>query len=347
MIPKKQIKQIREELETCKNPLFFFHDDADGLSSFLLLYRFVREGKGIIVKTTPNIDEKFIKNVEEYNPDKIFVVDIALVEQEFIDQVKTKIVWIDHHTPIKREKALYFNPRIENKDHNVPVSYWCHKISEQDQWISMVGCIADWYWPDFAKKFKKEYPDLLNKEIKDPETALFESELGKLVDVFSFCLKGSTQDAMKCVKILSRIKTPYEILNQETPAGKYLYKRYEKINKDFQFLLATAQKQKSDDNLMIFRYPLGKMSFTKDVANHMLHSNPDKVIIIAREKNGELKMSIRSKTVILPPILKKALEKVGGFGGGHEYACGANVKIENFDEFIEVFKEEISQFKNQ
>jgi len=70
---------------------------------------------GVIVKTTPNIDKKFIRKVEEYSPDKIFILDIALVEQDFIDSMKTKIIWIDHHTPIKRYgNVKYYNPRIQN-----------------------------------------------------------------------------------------------------------------------------------------------------------------------------------------------------------------------------------------
>lgn len=39
MLKEDEIKMIKEELDSCKRPLFFFHDDADGLSSFLLMYR--------------------------------------------------------------------------------------------------------------------------------------------------------------------------------------------------------------------------------------------------------------------------------------------------------------------
>ena len=337
----KQIKQIREELETCKNPLFFFHDDADGLCSFLLLYRFVREGHGIIVKTTPKIDEKFVKKVEEYQPDKIFIVDIALVEQEFIDGVKTKIIWIDHHSPLKRQNVLYFNPRVENPKDNIPVSYWCYKVVQEDLWIAMMGCIADWYWPDFAEQFREEYPDLLPKEVKDPETALFETKLGKLIDIASFSLKGKTQQAMQCTKIFTRIKTPYEILNQETSAGKFLVKKHANVHKEYQELLDKALKQKPKGKLLLFKYIHEKVSLTKDLSNELLHKHPDKIVIIAREKADEMKISLRSKTAILPPIVEKALVRVEGYGGGHEYACGANVKKKDFEKFISVIEEQL------
>ena len=62
--------------------------------------------------------------------------------------------------PLKRDNVLYFNPRVENKNDNVPVSHTCYKVVNQDMWISMIGCIGDWYWPDFASDFKEKYPDL-------------------------------------------------------------------------------------------------------------------------------------------------------------------------------------------
>ena len=65
MLDKKQVEEIRDELDNCKNPLFFFHDDPDGLSSFLLLYRHIKEGHGIAFKSKPGLDARFIKKVRE------------------------------------------------------------------------------------------------------------------------------------------------------------------------------------------------------------------------------------------------------------------------------------------
>ena len=77
MLTKKQYLQIKEELDNCKNPLFFFDDDPDGLASFLLLYRYLREGHGIIVKTHPKLTDKFVPKIEEYSADKVFVLDAS------------------------------------------------------------------------------------------------------------------------------------------------------------------------------------------------------------------------------------------------------------------------------
>jgi len=72
MLTPKQITLLQEELQTAKNSLFFHDDDADGLCSFLLLYRLHREGKGIILKTSPKLDAGMLRKVEELQPDKIF-----------------------------------------------------------------------------------------------------------------------------------------------------------------------------------------------------------------------------------------------------------------------------------
>lgn len=343
MLTKKEITEIRKELKESANPLFFFHDDPDGLCSFLQLYRHVREGHGVIVKTTPKVDEKFLKKVEEYKPDKIFVVDLAIVEQDFIDRAKTKIIWIDHHTPLKRiGNFKYYNPRIRHPNVNVPVSYMCYQVTEKDIWIAMTGCVGDWYWPDFADKFNAEYPDLIAKPITDPEVALFTTELGKLARIFSFILKGKTKDALKCVKILTRISNPHEILNQETAAGRFIYKRFEKVDNDYQKLLKYALEENTTVNeMLIYCYVHKKVSFTSDLANELLHRFPNRIIMVAREKSGEMRISLRSKTKVLLPIVEKALKGVEGYGGGHEYACGANVVKRDFNKFIDNIQKQI------
>jgi len=51
-----------------------------------------------------------------------------------------------------------------------------------------------------------------------------------------------------------------------------------------------------------------------------------------------MRMSIRSTKLILPQLIKKSLNGLDGYGGGHEHACGACVKKNNFEVFFERFK---------
>ena len=342
MLEEKDFTEIRKELEDCTRPLFLYHDDPDGLSSFLLLYRYSKEGKGIVVKRRPVIDETFVKNVEEYGADKVFIVDIAIVEQEFLDKVNIPVIWIDHHTPLKRHKVRYYNPRINKKDDNIPASYLCYRVVKQDLWIAMVGMAGDWYVSEYAKAFSKKYPEILPEGIDKPQDVLFKTNLGKLARVFSFILKGQTQDAYKCAKILTRVESPEELLEEKTPATKFMMKKYRKLNEQYEDLLKDAVSKVSNESVIVYTYPSSKMSFTGDLSNKLLSKYNDKVIIIAREKSGEMKASLRSPASInLQPIIKKALEGIEGYGGGHEHAGGVNIKDKDWDDFVDSIKEQV------
>ena len=339
-LSKEQIHQARDHLDNCKRPLFFFDDDQDGLCSFLQLYRYKGEGKGIIVKTTPKLGTAFVRKVEEYSPDKIFILDLAIVEQEFLDEMKVPVVWIDHHGPFERNNVKYFNPRVSKWEDNHPTSFMCHQIVGQDLWLAAVGSVADWFMPPFLNEFKNKYPELLETH-KSPGDIIYNTKLGHLIRIFSFILKGKNEDVMKSIKVMSRISGPYEILNRETSQGKFIYKRYEQANKIYEPLIKDVlnKAKKTSDKLVFFAYKDDKTSFTSDLSNEAIYRFPEKIILIGREKNEEMKCSLRSSKLILPPLVEKCLVGLEGYGGGHENACGLNIKTRDFDEFLQRLSE--------
>ena len=332
----KDYKKVREELDNCTRPIYFFHDDADGLCSFLLFYKYKQEGKGIPVKARPIIDSKFLKIVREYEPDKIFVLDVAIVTQEFIDAVKVPVIIVDHHEVLDLNNVIYLNPRRYKQF--FPASYLCYKVVNQNMWLATIGCIGDWFIPDFAKEFQKKYPKLLTN-INSPGDALFDTEVGKLSEILSFSLKGKTHEVNKVIKVLTRVNDPNELLENKTTQANFVIKRYTKIKQDYMNLLKQVKPTK--DKIIFFTYPSDKMSFTGELSNELLHKYPDKVIIIAREKSGEMKCSLRSAKIEIIPILKTALMGVDGYGGGHEYAAGACIKKYDFVTFLENLRNEI------
>ena len=340
MLTEKHYNEIRQELDNCKRPLFFFDDDPDGLCSFLLFYRYAREGKGIVVKSTPELKPMFLRTVENYSPDKIFILDKPMVSPDFIDAVKVPIIWIDHHNIIENSGTKYYNSRKDG--FGEPASCICYRVVKQDLWIAACGAVADWCLPDFSAEFSKEYPDLLPAEIKKPEKALYETKLGELIKILSFILKGKTSDVLSCVKILTRIKTPYELLNEETAQAKFIIKRFKKVKKEYDGLLDEALKQSKTDKMIIFTYSDKRMSFTGDLSNELLYMFPEKIILVAREKSGEMKCSLRSSgPVSVFEILKKALVGIEGYGGGHEHACGLCIKNKDFKRFVENIKKQL------
>ncbi|OYT33837.1 hypothetical protein B6U96_14545 [Archaeoglobales archaeon ex4484_92] len=65
----------------------------------------------------------------------------------------------------------------------------------------------------------------------------------------------------------------------------------------------------------------------------------DKPIVVINVKNGKAKVSARtteklSRRVNLAEVMKIAAEKVGGRGGGHRVAAGANISPDKIDEFL-------------
>lgn len=337
----RQVEEIREEVLSSKRPLFFFHDDPDGLASFLLLYRMINEGHGIPLKTSAEMGVEFAKKVHDYQPDKVFILDKPGVSQDFLDAVKQPVIWIDHHTAVKRHKVKYYNPRVENPDEYIAASYLCYQVSQDDMWISMVGCTGDQCVPDFLEQIKKDYPDLINKNIKKPGEVLFNSGFGDLAKIFSFCLKGKMTEVRKCINIMTRIQTPYELLKQETPQAKFIYKKYLEVDEEYQSILKDAVKHKSEDEIFLYIYKQDKMSLNQDLSNELVYRFPDKIIIIGRERSGEFKLSFRSAKYNLPKMIENALKGCEGYGGGHEHAAGANVHSKDFDKFMEQFRTQL------
>ena len=343
-LSEEQYAQIRTELDECHKPFFFFDDDQDGLCSFLLLYRYKKEGKGHIVKTTPRLNANFALRALEYGADKVFVLDLAVLEDDFIDALNVPIIWVDHHGPFKKHKVKYFNPKVENVHDNFPTSYLAYRTVKQDLWLATVGCVSDWFLPEFLPEFLEKYPDYVNKPYKEPGDILYGgTKLGLLSRIISFNLKGQSSDVMKSIRTMMKIEDPNEILQRTTPRGKLIWKRYQSINEQFEPLMKRAfdAAENTKENFILFPYEEERMSFTSDISNELTYKYPNKVVLICREKNEEMKCSLRSGTHNLPPIVEKCLVGLHGHGGGHEHACGLNVHKHNWDEFIERLKKEI------
>ena len=338
---------IKQRLDSCKNPLFFFHDDTDGLCSFLQLYKYKKEGHWVIVKARPKIDEQFLRKVEEYDPDTIFVLDVAEIDQEFIDKAKRPIVWIDHHEPVDRDSIIYCNPRLFSPSQNIPTTLLCYNvlkdepIAEEILWIAMVGSVADWHMPEWKNDFCSRYSTLLDRNVTRPEVALFDQPMGKLARILNFLTKGAMKDVKKSILALLKIKEPSELLESTTETGAFLMRRYSLIAKEYDALWKEVQKAKTKDQLLLFTYTENRTSFTGEAATEAIYRYPEKIVFICREKSGEMRCSLRSATKQILPVLKKALVGIQGYGGGHEYACGVGIKKEDFARFVENLKEQL------
>lgn len=341
MITEDQLKEIKKLLDESENPLFFYDDDNDGLCSYLLLRNYLGRGRGICVRGKPMVGSEFLRYVVENMPDKIFVLDKPILDQEFIDKVNVPIIWIDHHTPVERDGVKYFNPRLENEKDMRSVVYWIYKIVKKELWIAGVGCISDCMLPDFFDELKNKYKDLFGDE-KTPKDILFNTKFGELCRIIGFLLKGRVSVVNNSVKLLMKIKDPYALLNQTSKEAKLLIKRAEPIRKEYDNLLKEALEVKPKNKLFLFKYQAHKYSLTSELANELIYKYPDKIVIVGREKDDRIKMGLRSTKIDLRPIIEKALVGVEGYGGGHEFACGSNINLDDFDKFIAIIEKHIA-----
>lgn len=341
------MQSIKIEVERAERPIFFYDDDPDGLSSFVQFYKAKGAGKGVIVKSSPQLKPIYLRKVQEYNADVVFVLDKPLISEEFINGLDIPLRWIDHHESQKnwingfKKDIFYYNPR-DSLGMNIPVSDIAYRVFKENLWMAMVGAVGDWTLPEFSSDFCNEYPDLLDPSIKEPGKALFESELGHLIKIISFMLKGNTRRINSAIMSLLKVNSPYEILHQSSPPGKFIYKGVESIEKEYNKHLEEA-KRAAKDNFLIYLYEGKRFSFTKELSNELLYLFPDKLIIVGRETKGIFKLSIRASNVELPPIVEAALQGLSGSGGGHEHACGAEVKHDDLDLFIERIKNFIKE----
>ncbi|MFC1685892.1 DHH family phosphoesterase [Nanoarchaeota archaeon] len=337
MLTLNQIKEIREHLESSQNPLFFFDNDLDGLCSFLLLRRFLKRGKGVAIKSFPDLNETYVRKINELNPDKIFILDKPLVSEGFIDYCKQnglEVVWIDHHEPQNPKEVSYYNPMNKKKPSNEPVSYLCWQVVKRDEWIALLGCLYDWYLPDFVEKFSDKYPGLLNKGVS-VEKARFDSDMGKLMMILIFAMKDSTTNVVRMIRLLNEAETPYEILSGEKKY-EYIMRRYKQLNRTFSKLLNKALGEKHG-KITFFQYS-GEMSVSRELCNELFYRNPEKIVMVAFVKGEKVNISMTSGKKDLRLIVAAALKEVEGTGGGHAAACGASIQLNDLKKFKEIIE---------
>ena len=73
VLSKEKQKELREALERSQRPLFLYDNDADGLCSFLLFSRFLGRGKGVAVRSYPDLNASYARKGHELGTNTIFI----------------------------------------------------------------------------------------------------------------------------------------------------------------------------------------------------------------------------------------------------------------------------------
>ncbi len=347
MLTKKQVKEIKVHLNKAQNPIFFFDNDQDGLCSFLLLQRYLGRGKGVPIKSYPELLKDYFRKVNELKADYIFILDKPLVSEEFFkeaEKINIPVVWIDHHINDKKPVPSfvnYYNPLKNRSKSSEPVTALCYQITnkKEDMWMAVIGCISDKFTPLFYDEFMKKYPDL-SGESKQALDIYYKSQIGKIAQIFSFALKDRITNVINMIKFLMKVRTPYEIL-EENSKNYSLHHRFRQIESKYQKLFQKAVSiEKKQEKILFFQYG-GDLSISSDLANKLSYFFPEKIVVVAYIKGAKVNISMRG-TKSRDLLLKSIKDFDDAFGGGHENAAGSQIKIED----LEIFKKNLKKFNS-
>ena len=359
MLSQLQIEEIKEHLLKAQNPVFFYDNDVDGLCSFILLRRYIGRGKGVAVKSYPDLNVQYAKRAQELKADYVFVLDKPLISKEFveeIDKMQIPLVWIDHHDiegsesaiekEIESENSLYlYNPaKNKGKDKSFePTTYLAYSISgrKEDIWLAVMGCIADHYMPEFIDEFIGLYPEfwIKNNKISDPFEAFYKTEIGRVAQALSFGLKDSITHVVQMQSFLINCRSPVDIFS-EVENNSNFRRRYSEIRAKYDAIMSKVDESHIFGNLIFFDYSVD-LSISAEIANELCYKYPEKYIAVAYIKGGISNISLRGKKI--KKILEKIISKFdGATGGGHEDAAGARLKADDLARFREAIEKEIN-----
>lgn len=365
----KQLESFRHNLASSFSPYYLFDDDPDGLVSFLLCNK-LNNGFWSCVKDSPIVSKKYALKALSKNADKVVILDKPGLDTDFLKALKLNVVWLDHHPPqifeFSNPLLKYYNPRISNLKDGRPTSFWVFKAlskafkrNKKDyRWLALIGCLGDYYWPRFGvrvlkqniglfqnlglKSSKKSFRLDVSKEISSKfiDQILYNSRFGELIKLFSYSLKPYSRLMRKIVRELSTIDTLEELLDESLV--KHGWKNYHMLDRVYNNLL---QKQAIfKKNLMLLVYS-SKYSMTGMLSNELSFRHSNRLVIVCRQTKSKYICSLRSRNLRVDNLLSKSLVNIKGFGGGHEYACGATIHINDFERFLKNLEIEISKVK--
>ena len=338
----QELVLFHERITHASRPLVFYDDDADGLTSYLLIHKKNPDAIGIRCGRGPEVDGEFARKIHENQPDLVVIVDKPRVSDAFFSAYTTPTLWLDHHDPSayqRRGHVTYLNPRIHDDADDRPTSFWVWKSLGGPVWLAAVGTTADWH-DSMLEELRAHHPELL-AGARGVQGALYRSPLGELVRMFNFSLKGSSKHVQGCVNTLKKIDSPKELLTASTPRGRFIHKHVKPILAEYEEQLRIAQQTRAQQGVYVHVFGPYKNSLVAEVANELLISRKTPIIIVGRRIGGEVKFSMRSHARDLPPIVEKALQGVEGYGGGHREACGGSIVERDWDRFVTQVREQV------
>lgn len=347
MLSQESLDDIRTRLEGASCPVFLFDNDADGLCSYVIARRALGKGKGIPVRSYPELDVGYCEQALILGADMVVVLDKPFISEASIRLLQERsipLLILDHHvvektySPEIGSYPLEYNPALlEGSERSTePVSYlmYCALGRKEDLWLMIAGCIADHYLPVEWEVFSVHYPALGGK-VQSPFHAYYLTPLGTLAQSLNFGLKDSLAHVKALVTFLSECSGPEQVLGDEAPLS--FRDKMHTLSEALERFIGEAQVHGS---LVVVQYS-GATSMSADIANKLSFLYPGNYILVAYCKGSVTNLSLRGKGV------KKIFDALvptfpGLLGGGHEDAVGGRMVSASVEGFIKAFQEKIA-----
>ncbi len=348
---KEEFQQIKDWFKL-RNKLIVHHRDVDGsCSAAQILKSFGFDVQSI---KDPFVSYDLVNELVEKNHQLIMFLDLAVDEHwENVVSLKTKlkntkIVVFDHHV-IRKDLndfgILHINPRFKIEEAYIPTSLMVFDLLkafgldiEKQMWISIIGTISDYGHktnPEFMKKAKQLYPDLLKggQPIK--------TKLGdQAKTIYSAIICKGEYGARYVLNTLVKSKSFEEFSENKNLLGwrKIVDDEVKKILDDF-------KKNKEERGNILFYEIKSDLNVTAILSNLLAEKNPEKFIVVGKHSDDGWKVSTRApriptKEVDLSKVVSESTKGIG-YGGGHKQAAGALVK--NWD----LFKDRVAKAINE
>jgi hypothetical protein len=346
MLSEKQILEIGRHLEKAENPVFFFDHDCDGLCSFLLARRFTKKGEGFVVRGDDRaLPESLARKAE--GADVAFVFDVFSLSQVFVDklgEMGVKIVWVDHHPDAvlgydgdPEHLHMYKPEHVEGKQ-QPPVSWEMYNVVGGDEWVSIMGCLADHYLPEFSGVLGEAFPDFWSEdEVKKPFDGYYGTEIGELSQLLGYGLHASDVEVKEMLEFLVGAAGPEEVLEKSEQMG--WRKVAERLKEKIQEFVADAKEAQSGG--LIFLVREGSIGLSGMVSNRLMWELPKVYAAIGHVKSDD-RVSFSMRGNGIKKVLESVLKDLGcGKGGGHPDAVGAMIPRDRVKDFEELLRKEV------
>ncbi len=337
----KRAISFLEKIKTTDEIVVIFNNDGDGISSCVLLNKFLEKTgrkKPYIIPQPMPMDKNIIQRIQTTVPNKLIFLDIAADQQQNVLKKLGSIcdmMIVDHHQVFKDmngKNIVHYNPRIETHGVYRSTSYCVYKICSKiidmsdSLWIAGVGMVSDYNLED-SKDLVKELGK--NYSLEEP---LYGTKLGRMADMIA---STRATNALSCEQMVGVFEsTTFEDFENTRNADKMIESQKIIENEISEILADYEQKMERAGNIIFYniksKFNLGSSISTK-VSEHVQKS----LVVIYERSGNRIKISARNqaKNINAGNAMQRAAKEVGGSGGGHEAAAGATIPADEWDHF--------------